>query len=66
MDSFIGQSFRIKVLRQVSHRKHTKRTGKILVAGKRLNLGVRGPGEKPYWGETGSSGTGGSHPGQGS
>ena len=24
--------------------------GKILVAGKRLNLGVRGPGEKPSWG----------------
>ena len=29
--------------------------GKILVAGKRLNLGVRGPGEKPSWGETRSS-----------
>ena len=38
--------------------------GKILVAGKRLNLGIRGPGEKPSWGETRSSGTGGSHPGQ--
>ena len=24
--------------------------GKILVSGKRLNLGVRGPGEKPSWG----------------
>ena len=24
--------------------------GKILVAGKRLNLGVRGPGEMPSWG----------------
>ena len=36
----------------------------ILVAGKRLNLGVRGPGEKPFWGETRSSGTRRSHPGQ--
>ena len=34
--------------------------GKILVAGKRLNLGIRGPREKPSWGETRSSGTGGS------
>ena len=33
--------------------------GKILVAGKCLNLGVRGPGEKPSWGEIRSSGTGG-------
>ena len=32
------------------HRKHTKVMGKILVAGKRLTLGVRGPGEKPSWG----------------
>ena len=48
----------------VPHRKHTKGNGKILVAGKHLNLGVRGPGEKPSWGETRSSGTGGSHPGQ--
>ena len=38
--------------------------GKTLVAGKHLNLGIRGPGEKPSWGETRSSGTGGSHPGQ--
>ena len=38
--------------------------GKILVAGKRLNLGVRGPGEKFSWRETRSSGTGDSHPGQ--
>ena len=38
--------------------------GNILVAGKRLNLGVKGPGEKPSWRETRSSGTGGSHPGQ--
>ena len=42
----------------------TEVMGKILVAGKRLNLGVRGPGEKPSWGETRSSATGGSHPGQ--
>ena len=40
--------------------------GKILVAGKRLYLGIRGPREKPSWEETRSSGTGGSHPGQGS
>ena len=40
------------------NRKHRKR-----IAGKRLNLGVRGPGEKASWGETRSSGTGGSHPG---
>ena len=46
------------------HRKHTKVMGKILVAGTRLTLGVRGPGEKPSWGETRSNGTGGSHPGQ--
>ena len=38
--------------------------GKILVSGKRLNQGVRWPGEKPSWGETRSIGTGGSHPGQ--
>ena len=38
--------------------------GKILVAGKCLSLGVRGPGEKPSRGETRSSGTGGSQPGQ--
>ena len=38
--------------------------GKILVAGKRSNLGVGRPGEKPSWGGTRSSGTGGSHPGQ--
>ena len=42
----------------------TEVMGKILVTGKHLNLGVRGPGEKPSWGETRSSGTGGSHPGQ--
>ena len=36
------------------------------MAGKRLNPGVRGPGEKPSWGGGGqeSSGTGGSRPGQ--
>ena len=58
------QLFRIKVLYQVPHRKHTKSVGKILVVGKRLNLGVRGPVEKPSWGKTKSSGTGGSHPGE--
>ena len=58
------QSFCKKAICRVPHRKHTKGNGKILVAGKRLNLGVRGPGEKPSWGETRSSDTGGSHPGQ--
>ena len=37
---------------------------KIHVSGKRLNLRVRGPGEKPSWGETRSIGTEGSHPGK--
>ena len=47
------------------HIENTQRViGKLLVAGKRLNLGIRGPGEKPSWGETRSVGTGGSHPGQ--
>ena len=32
------------------HRKHTKVMGKILVVGKHLTLGVRGPGEKPSCG----------------
>ena len=55
----------MKALCRVPLRKHkTEVMGKILVAGKRLNLGVRGLGEKPSWGETRSSGTGGSHPGQ--
>ena len=53
-----------KAIYQVPHRKHTKGNGKILVAGKCLNLGVRGPGEKPSLEETRLSGTGGSHPGQ--
>ena len=38
------------------HTENTQRVmSKILLAGKRLNLGVRGPGEKPSWGETRSS-----------
>ena len=37
---------------------HKKLAGKILVAGMRLNIGVRGPGKKPSWRETRSSGTG--------
>ena len=45
-------------------RHKTEIMGKILVAGKHLNLEVRGLGEKPSWGETRSSATGGSHPGQ--
>ena len=39
----------------ITQKTHKKLMGKILVAGKRLNLGVRGPGEKPFWGETRSS-----------
>ena len=58
------QCFRIKALCRVPHRKHTKGNRQILVVGKRLKLGVRGPEEKPTWRETRSSGTGGSHPGQ--
>ena len=48
------------------HRKHTKIMGKILVAGKHFNnsRGKLGPGEKPSWGETRSSGIRVSHPGQ--
>ena len=40
----------IMVLHVDTHRKHTKVIGKILVAGKHLTIGVRGPGEKPSWG----------------
>ena len=39
----------------ITQKTHKKLMGKILVAGKRLNLGVRGAGEKPFWGETRSS-----------
>ena len=39
----------------ITQRTHKKLMGKIMVGGKRLNLGVRGPGEKPFWGETRSS-----------
>ena len=39
----------------ITQKTHKKLMGKILVAGKRLNLGVRVPGEKPFWGETRSS-----------
>ena len=46
--------------------KYTKGDGQLLVAGKRLTLGVRGPGEKPSWGGTKSSDIEGSYPGQGS
>ena len=54
----------MKVLRCISHSKHTRKLmGEKLGAGKRLNLRVRGPGEKPSWGETTSSGTWGSHHG---
>ena len=44
--------FCVEVLSRGSHRKYTKGNGQLLVAGKRLILGVRGPGEKPSWGET--------------
>ena len=54
----------IKVLFPISHRKHTKSNGKILVAGKNSTIGVGGPGENPSWGETRLSGTGSSRPGQ--
>ena len=53
-----------KVLCQVLHRKHTKSNGTILVAGKRLNLGVRGTRREALLGGDKISGTGGSHPGQ--
>ena len=43
---------------------HKKLMGKLLVVGKRLNLRVKGPGEKPSRGKTRSSGTGDSHPWQ--
>ena len=56
--------FRIKALCQVLHRKHTKGNGQNSVCREALNVGVRGPGEKTSLGETRSSGTGGSHPGQ--
>ena len=39
----------------ITQKTHKKLMGKILVAGKRLNLGVRGPGEKPFWEDTRSS-----------
>ena len=58
--------FCIEGLTRGSHRKYTKGNGQLLVAGRHLILGVRGPGEKPSWGETWSSDTRGSHPGQGS
>ena len=48
----------------ITQKTHKKLIGKKLGAGERLNLRVRGPGEKPSWGETRSSGTWGSHPGQ--
>ena len=59
--SYINKDFQL-ALCQVPHRKHKKAMRKILVAGKPLNLGVRGPGEKPSRGETRSSGTWGSQP----
>ena len=60
------QCFCIEVLGWGSHRKYAKGNGQFLAAGKCLTLGVRGPWEKSSWGETWSSDTGGSHPGQGS
>ena len=61
------QWLRLKFLHVDTHRKHTKVIGKILVAGKHLTIGVRGPGEKPSWGgggETRLSDTRGSPPEQ--
>ena len=60
------QWFCIEAITGGSHRKYTKDNGQLLVAGKRLTLGVRGPGEKPSWGETWLSDTKGSQPGRGS
>ena len=37
--------FYVEVLSRESHKKYTKGNGQLLVAGKRLTLGVRGPGE---------------------
>ena len=48
----------------VPHRKHTKGNGQNSGGREALKSRDRGPGEKPSWGETRSSGTGGSHPGQ--
>ena len=47
----------------ITQKTHKKLMEKKLGAGKRLNLRVRGPGEKASWGETRSSGTWGSHRG---
>ena len=44
------QCFCIEALIAGSHRKYTKDNGQLLVAGKRLTLGVRRPGEEPSWG----------------
>ena len=59
------QCFRIKALCQVLHRKHTKGYGQN--SGGREALKSRGKGTRreALLGETKSSGTGGSHPGQG-
>ena len=45
------QWFCIEALTGGSHRKYTKDNRQLLVAGKRLTLGVRRPGEKPSWGQ---------------
>ena len=42
--------FCIEGLSRGSLRKYTKGNGQLLVAGKCLTLGLRGPGEKPSWG----------------
>ena len=47
------------------HTENTRKVmGKILGGREALKPRVRGPGERPSRGETRSSGTGGSHPGQ--
>ena len=58
--SYINKVFQLAVFLHKGSMPGTTQNvmGKILVAGKPLNLGVRGPGEKPFWGERRSSGTG--------
>ena len=63
LNPLLINSSNLQSLRKRFYARYTQKTqkvmGTILVAGKHLNLVVRGPGEKV----TRSSGTGGSHPG---
>ena len=58
------QCFRIKALRQVPHKKHTKGNGQNSGGREALKSRAKGTRREASWGETSSSGTGGSHPGQ--